>query len=79
MSRSVTPENLVQAAERIKGHVDGRVASVPTITLAEIEYDSENFTFDTAAHVLGSDGKPTGQTIQLDHIIDLYAANLQPS
>lgn len=41
----------------------------PCVILAEADYNPENLTFDHFVRVLDGEGKVTGNTIQLDHII----------
>jgi len=43
------------------------------VIIVEADYDTENLTFDRSVRVLNGEGNPTGETIHLDHIIELEA------
>jgi hypothetical protein len=42
----------------------------PSVILAETDYYLQTSTFDSLARVLDNTGQPTGNTIQIDHIIE---------
>jgi hypothetical protein len=42
----------------------------PSVILAQTDYYLQTSTFDPLARVLDSTGQPTGNTIQIDHIIE---------
>lgn len=48
-----------------------RCVHTPCIILAEADYDTTNLTFNHTVRVLDGEGKPTGNTILLDHIIEM--------
>ena len=45
--------------------------SKPCVIIAEADFDTENFTFDRTVRVLNGEGNPSGDTIRLDHIIEM--------
>ena len=85
MSTVVTGNNLVRALEEatslIKEHGDVRWGNTG-ILLARAEYTPSDafenpMTFNPVVKVLDYAGQPTGETIELDHIIDMYATDIK--
>ena len=82
MTTFVSPQNLGQFGQLIKGHVDERVDGIGTgvsgISTLAIDYDHQAGTFDPYARILDANGKPTGETIRLDHIAGTFGEDFTP-
>jgi len=50
-----------------------RCVHTPCVIIAEADFDTDNLTFDRTVRVLNGEGNPSGDTIRLDHIIEMEA------
>ena len=53
----------------------GDCVHTPCVIIAEADFDAENLIFDRTVMILDGEGNPTGETIHLDHIIELEGNN----
>ena len=79
MTTFVSPQNLGQFGTLIKEHGDvrwgGGGGGIATLAL---DFDDQALTFDVYAKVLDANGKPTGQTIRLNHIYGTFGEDFTP-